>query len=94
METSTPENPTPEEPEFFYIIRHPDGHMVGTQRTTTKYGNNAMLGAYKLELTSKAYYETLEVFGCLEDLEVDEVDESRVNWPVNFQDIKVITDEH
>lgn len=51
------------ETKFYYWIRHPDGRVVGSHVSCEKYGKNSMLGAYKLEPTTKAELETLEMFG-------------------------------
>jgi len=60
------------EPIFYYLIRHPDGEMVGTHRSPTKYGDRAMLGAYKMELTNEEVVRTLEEFGAVALLSDDE----------------------
>lgn len=65
METSAP--------KFYYIVRHPQGDMVGVHTSETKYGEHAMLGAYKLEPTTQAVVETIEQFGSLEDLPKEEI---------------------
>jgi len=53
------------EPNFYYLIRHPNGDMVGVHRTKSNYGQTAALGAYPIELTTKEVVETLDAFGSL-----------------------------
>jgi hypothetical protein len=53
------------EPKFYYIIRH-NGELVGVHRSYSKYGDNAMLGAYTLDKITEAEAETLQAFGVVE----------------------------
>jgi hypothetical protein len=57
--------------EFYYLIRHPDGEMVGTHKSNKQLGENAMLGAYRLESTNKETIDTLEEFGAVASLYSD-----------------------
>ena len=59
---------TVENQEFYYLIRHPDGEMVGTHKSNHELGENAMLGAYRLETTSIEVIKTLEEFGVVAEL--------------------------
>lgn len=49
------------EPNFYYLIRH-DNEIVGVHKSKEKYGENAMLGAYHIEMTNQATVETLQAF--------------------------------
>jgi hypothetical protein len=59
------------ETEFYYLLRHPDGEMVGTHKSNHQLGENAMLGAYRLEQTNKETIDTLEEFGAVAVLPSD-----------------------
>jgi len=59
------DNQSISEPEFYYVIRL-HGDVVGVHRTVNKYGDNAMLGAYTLDLITKAEAETLQAFDIVE----------------------------
>lgn len=53
------------EPDFYYLIRQPDGEVVSVHRSKEKYGKHAMLGAYHLEITNQETVETLQAFGAV-----------------------------
>lgn len=53
------------EPDFYYLIRHPDGDVVSVHRSKERYGENAMLGAYHIEITNQETVETLQEFGAV-----------------------------
>ena len=69
------------EPDFYYLLRHPDGDVIAGVCSTTKHGANAMFGAYRLEATTKETIETLEAFGSIERMESEEeLEDTEVVW--------------
>lgn len=54
------------EPEFYYLLRDKSGEIVGVHTSGLSYANNATLGEYRLEKTTKAYVETIKEFRCFD----------------------------